>query len=76
MRNSILTRNINEETVISKVRRLSKEIEDDLEDLKLNKNYSSKNIKLKPVLPKNDNKLGKDKKSYFLEIQKRKLKIL
>jgi DNA-binding protein Fis len=74
MRSSILSRPKADESAISKVRRLSKEIESDLEDLKLKKNTTSNNLKLKPCLPKND--IKKDKKSYFLELQKRKLKLL
>lgn len=73
-KNSFLSRERVDESAINKVRRLSKEIENDLEDLKLKKNASSNNIKLKPCLPKNEVK--KDKKTYFLELQKRKLKLL
>ena len=71
---SILSRERADESAINKVRRLSKEIENDLEDLKLKKNASSHSIKMKPYLPKNEVK--KDKKTYFLELQKRKLKLL
>jgi hypothetical protein len=71
-----------EEDTLNKVRRLSKEIDKDLESLKIKKTKSSITLKEKCVparqtpKPEPAKQAPKDRKSYFLELQKRKLKLL
>ena len=65
----------NRDNTLNKIRRMSKEIDKDIEQLKLNKNKSATVLKKaeKTVVPKQRHP-KKDKKQYFLELQRRKLK--
>lgn len=74
-RNSALER---KDSTLNIVRRLSKQIDKDLQKLALNKNKSASNLSSNNPKRKKleNNKEEKNKKYYFLELQKRKIKLL
>jgi hypothetical protein len=55
-----------EESTLNRVRRLSKEIDRDLQELKLNKNSSINNLKPSKYTALTLNQPPKDRKTYFL----------